>query len=252
MSLAGPDGAAPSVLPDLDPRTRLLSAFACVLAIISLHQITLAAAALLAALGLALASGLGPSALARRLAHMEGFMLVLLVLLPFTTPGAPVLELGGFAASQEGLSRAVLIVVKVNACAACVFALIGTLEPVRVGQAAARLGVPEPLVHLFLMMVRYVSLIREETGRLRDAMRARAFVPRTSLHTWRSLGQLCGMILVRALERAERVHEAMRCRGFAGRFPARLATLSFQAADLMFGLVLGVVLAGFLALEYLS
>lgn len=252
MSLTDMEVAAPSLLSRLDPRSRLLAAFACVLAIIALHQLALAAAALVAALGLALACGLGPAALARRLAHMEGFMLVLLVLLPFTTPGVPVLELGGLAASREGLARAVLIVVKVNACAACVFALIGTLEPVRVGQAAARLGVPEVFVHLFLMMVRYVALIRSETGRLRDAMRARAFVPRTSLHTWSSLGQLCGMVLVRALERAERVHEAMRCRGFDGRFPAPLGTLAFGMADAAFGVGLGAILAVFLLLEHLT
>lgn len=252
MSFADMEVDAPSLLSRLDPRTRLLAAFACVLTLITLHHLALATVALLAALGLALACGLGPAALARRLAHMEGFMLVLLVLLPFTTPGVPVLELGGLVASREGLARAVLIVVKVNACTACVFALIGTLEPVRVGQAAARLGVPDPLVHLFLMMVRYVALIRAETGRLREAMRARAFVPRTRLHTWRSLGQLCGMVLVRALERAERVHEAMRCRGFDGRFPAPLSTLAFGAADAAFGLALGAVLAAVLAMEHLA
>lgn len=252
MSLARAGDDASLLLSGLDPRTRLLAAFACVLAIVSLHHLALSLAAMLAALGLALACGLGPSVLARRLAHLEGFMVVLLVLLPFTTPGVPALELGGLSASREGIERAVLIVVKVNACAACIFALIGTLEPVRVGQAAARLGAPEALVHLFLMMVRYVAVIRAETGRLRDAMRARAFVPRTRLHTWRSLGQLCGMVLVRALERAERVHEAMRCRGFDGRFPAPLATLAFGAADRAFGAVLAAVLAAFMALDHLA
>ncbi len=252
MSLADREVAEPRRLSGLDPRTRLLAAFACVLAIITLHHLALAVAALAAALGLALACGLTPVALARRLAHLEGFMLVLLVLLPFTTPGVPVFEVGGLTASQEGLARAMLIAVKVNACAACVFALIGTLEPVRVGLAAARLGVPEQLVHLFLMMVRYVALLRAETGRLRDAMRARAFVPRTSLHTWRSLGQMCGMVLVRALERAERVHEAMRCRGFDGRFPAPLVRFSFAPADGAFGLALALVLAAFLVMEHLA
>lgn len=251
MSLAAAGVDAPSLLSGLDPRTRLLAAFASILVVISLNHLSIAAVALLAALGLAVACGLGPSVLARRLAHLEGFMVVLLVLLPFTTPGVPVLELGGLSASREGLARALLIVVKVNACAACIFALIGTLEPVRVGQAAARLGAPEALVHLFLMMVRYVAVIRAETGRLREAMRARAFVPRTSLHTWRSLGQLCGMVLVRALERAERVHEAMRCRGFDGRFPAPLSAFAFGPADRAFGVAVCAVLAVLLVLEHL-
>ena len=52
-------------------------------------------------------------------------------------------------------------------------------------------------------------------------MRARGFRPRTSRHTWRSYGNLMGMLLVRALERAQRVEEAMLCRGYNGAFPYR-------------------------------
>jgi cobalt/nickel transport system permease protein len=49
-------------------------------------------------------------------------------------------------------------------------------------------------------------------------MRARAFRPGCGPHCWRSVGYLFGMLMVRSLERAERIDAAMRCRGFDGRF----------------------------------
>jgi cobalt/nickel transport system permease protein len=194
--------------------------------------------AVLAALGVALVlvwlAGLPISDLRHRLLHVEGFMIVLLMLLPFTVPGRPLWELGPLAASEEGVSRALIVVLKVNASVLAIFALLAAVEPVRLGHAMARLGVPLKLVHLFLFAVRYLHVLRAETGRLIDAMRVRAFVPRSSRHGWRTLGNLIGMMMVRSVERAERVSEAMRCRGFAGRLPL-LATESAGGADYLFG-----------------
>jgi cobalt/nickel transport system permease protein len=51
-------------------------------------------------------------------------------------------------------------------------------------------------------------------------MLVRGFHATSSRHSWRSLGNFLGMLLVRSLERAERVHWAMACRGFSGKFPA--------------------------------
>ena len=73
------------------------------------------------------------------------------------------------------------------------------------------LRLPEPLVRLFLLTVRYLSLTRSEARRLHDAMAGRGLSRRASnRHTWRSYGYLIGMLLVRALDRAQRV-EGGRC-----------------------------------------
>jgi cobalt/nickel transport system permease protein len=49
-------------------------------------------------------------------------------------------------------------------------------------------------------------------------METRAFRPGYNLHTFRSFGNLFGLLLVRSLDRSERVLAAMKCRGFQGRF----------------------------------
>ena len=222
MSLIVTDQKPRAALIDaLDPRMRLICAFViCVLAI-SLGSFAAKFLAIAAVLLLLAASGLGLGAAIKRLAHVEGFLLALLILLPFTMPGRSIMDIGPFSVSVEGLHRAVHIVLSVNVAAIAVLALAGTLEPVRMGRALAALGMPDKLVRLLMFVVRYQGLFGGEIRRQVEAMRARGFVPGLNRGTFRAYGHLAGMVLVASIERAERVEEAMRCRGYTGRFPLR-------------------------------
>lgn len=241
------DDVAGSVIAGLDPRTRLLVTVAFVVGILTLKTPLALVVALAVALGLVALARLPLAAARHRLMHVEGFMLVLLVLLPFTMPGAPIFAVGPVSMSEEGLARAISIALKVNAAVLATFALLGSMEPVRLGRAAGRLGVPLELVHLFLFVVRYAGVFEAETTRLREAMRARAFVARSNLHTWRTFGNLAGLMLVRSLDRAERVEEAMRCRGYVGRLPmvpaSAMTRSDFAFAAAAVCLIAGVVVA---------
>jgi cobalt/nickel transport system permease protein len=201
-----------------DLRLRLLAAFLLVAAIAQVRHLPTAAVALAAVAAATLWSWPGRG-LWRRLLHVEGFVLLLFVMLPFTVPGAPVFAVGPLSASAEGIDRAALVASKVSASVLVLILLLGTVDVQRVGAALRGLRVPERLVRLFVLTARYIGLLREEAARLREAMRARGFRARSNRHTWRSYGNLLGMLLVRALERARRVEEAMLCRGYDGRFP---------------------------------
>ena len=128
-------------------------------------------------------------------------------------------EFAGFTASRQGLMRAVEIGLKANAVVLALMALVGSMSSVTLGHALYRLRLPENLVHLLLFTVRYIDVLHQEYLRLRVAMEARGFQPATTFHTMRSFGYLVGMMLVRALERSERILAAMSCRGFVGQFP---------------------------------
>jgi cobalt/nickel transport system permease protein len=52
-------------------------------------------------------------------------------------------------------------------------------------------------------------------------------------HTYRAFGHLVGMLLVRSLDRSERILAAMKCRGFTGRFYL-LDHFAFTRCDLPF------------------
>jgi len=232
-----------------DPRLRVGAALAFALITVGLDHPGSTAAALGLALGLALATGLKARDLVRRLLALEGFMLIVLLTLPFTTPGAPWFELGSLRASTAGRDLALMILLKANAVVLALMALVGTLEPVALGQALGRLGVPDKLTHLLLMTIRQIHLIHAEFVRLHQAMRARAFVPRTDRHTWRAYGWLMGMLLVRSLARAERLMDAMRCRGFRGRL-YRLDTPHWQPGDTLAALGLMTLLGALAWLDH--
>ncbi|ARC89064.1 cobalt ECF transporter T component CbiQ [Rhodovulum sp. MB263] len=245
------DRAAPgavSRLDGLDPRTRLIGAgaFACVTVGASFLPVLLAA--LLLALGLMALSGRAAGRTLRRMAAMDGFIFLLVAMLPFTTPGTPVMALWGFEASREGLLHAARILLTANAVVLALLSLVGTLEPVTMGQALHRLGTPERLVHLLLFTIRYIEVLRAEYLRLRRAMKVRGFRPGTSWHTYRSLGYLVGMMLVRAVERSERVLAAMKCRGFSGRLPM-LSGFAYGPRDAAFGAGLGALLLAMILAE---
>ncbi|NEV60865.1 cobalt ECF transporter T component CbiQ [Thiorhodococcus minor] len=238
-------------ISERDPRLRILCALAFALTTVGLTTPSAAITALLLAASLTRAAGIRPGSLGRRLLALEGFILVLLVTLPFTTPGAAILHVGPLTASAEGIQLAALILLKSNAVVLSLLALVGTLEAVALGHALARLGVPEKLAHLFLMTVRQIHLMQAELGRLRQAMRARAFMPRSDWHTWRSYGWLVGMLLVRSLERAQRILAAMRCRGFDGRLYL-LDSTRWETRDTIAAFGCAVLLSGLILLDRMS
>ncbi len=209
-----------SLVDSLDPRTRLLAVlpFAGVVAL--LERPLAVAVAVGGALIAAVVARLAPRATLRRLLAVDGLMLLALGMLPFTVPGETVTTVAGQTLSREGLIQASLILGKANAVVLMLLALLESLPPPTLGRALARLGLSDKLTQLILFTLRYIDVLRQEYERLRTAMRARAFVLGTNRHTWRSVGFLFGMLMVRTLERSDRVLAAMRCRGFDGRFPS--------------------------------
>ncbi len=72
---------------------------------------------------------------------------------------------------------------------------------------------------------------------MRIALRVRGYRNRANRHSYRTAGHVAGTLLVRGCERAERVGQAMRCRGFDGRFRS-LTTFHTRPADVLaFGLI---------------
>ena len=77
----------------------------------------------------------------------------------------------------------------------------------------------------------------DEFARLRTALRVRGFRNRADLHSYRTIGQVAGTLLVRSHERSERVGQAMRCRGFDGQFRS-LTQFHTAARDVLLFLII--------------
>lgn len=180
----------------------------------------------------------------RRLLHLEAFLALLFLTVPFSVPGQALVTLGPLALTDAGLARAFTLAARVTASVLLLGALFAGTAPEHVGAAMRAVHLPEPLIRIFLGLVRYLSLIRAEMTRAQEAMRARSFHPGTNRHSWRTYGWLIGRMLMRALARADRVGEAMRLRGYAGRLP-RPARVPVTARD---GLRAVALCAPFLAI----
>jgi len=132
--------------------------------------------------------------------------------------------------------------VKSNAIVLTLIGLIATMAFSTLGYALKQLGVPQKIIHLLLMSYRYIFVIEQEYQRLIRAAKIRGFQPKTNLHTYRTYAFVIGMLLVRATARAQRVHQAMLCRGFNGTFYS-LHEYKAGAAGIIFSVLMtGVIL----------
>ena len=240
-------GSSPS--NGLDPRLRIVVAVAFATVVAVANRFDVLAAALGVAMIGAVIGRLGPRTVLRRLIPFNAFVLLLFVLVPPFTGGAALFSLGPINYSQEGFVLAARIALKGNAIVLTMVVLLGGLSVVTLGHALDHLRVPNKLVHLLLFTVRYFDVLEHEYSRLAAAMKMRGFRPKANWHTYRTYGHLLGMLLVRGLERSERIVAAMKCRGFRGRFYL-LDHFSFSAADVWFGAAAALALAALAILEY--
>ncbi len=232
---------ARGLFKETDPRVKILLAlgYAVIVAVTSRFRL-LGAAALFAAVSLWL-SGLSWGYLARRLGVVNLFLLLVILTLPFTTPGAPLWAIGPLKASKAGVLLALLIFLKSNLIVLTTTALLSSSTVFELAHALHHLHVPDKLVQLLFFTFRYLHVIEREFFRLKEAAMLRGFVPRTNLMTYRTTAYLVGSLLVRSYDRAQRVYEAMLCRGFTGTFPV-YRHFSWRRRDLILALIGGTYL----------
>jgi cobalt/nickel transport system permease protein len=97
-------------------------------------------------------------------------------------------------------------------------------------QALERLGLPRVFVLQVASLHRYAFVLMEEAFRMLRARELRAHGQSLSMTEFASLA---GSLLLRAWDRARRVHQAMLARGFDGTFHS-LRPLRFRLWDALF------------------
>lgn len=230
-----------SVIHRMDPRVKVVFAagFSVITALAT--RLDVVCAALLTGVVLALLTRLPLPALLKRLVPVNLFVVFLWIFLPFTQAGRTVGHLGPLAVTREGLDLALAITLKSNAIMMVTIAMLTTMSVASMGHALNRLYIPKKIVQLLLLTYRYLFVFEEEYRQMARAARMRSFHPGTNLHTYRTYAYMAAMLLVRAHARALRVHQAMKCRGFEGRFLV-LDTLRFSRADKISSAALFLVL----------
>lgn len=147
------------------------------------------------------------------------------VTLPFTVAGQTLFTLpflGGIAISVEGTIRFASILVKswISVQAAILLVAVTPFPDLLWGLQALR--VPVTLVTIVGFAYRYLFVLSDEALRLRQARAARSAVADGRRSGGRLLwrgkvtGRMVGSLMLRSIERSERVVQAMAARGYTG------------------------------------
>ncbi len=186
-----------------------------------------------------------------RLKPLFIFLVMIWVVLPVTFEGDAVFSFSGLDVTRQGIHYCLLITVKSTAIVLFFIAFVVTMTVPAMGHALQKLRLSDKLVFLILMTYRYISVIQEEYRRLFRAARVRGFVPGTNIHSYRTYAFFTGMLFVRASMRARRVHQAMICRGFSGKFHT-VDKMSFDKVSMIFlaGVIIVVMTLVFLQIAW--
>lgn len=242
----------PGVLQRVDPRIKLVSFAGVIIVAVLLQSVLQFLILLLLLTALAAASRLPLRAFFRRQAAFVGFSTVIVLPLPFITPGYALLTipLGPwlFWVTFEGVYRAVFFAVRVWVCVAALSLLTLSTRFVELLHGMQRLHFPRLFIELTAITYRFIFVFTDEAYRMGLAREARTVRKERVVRprTWRTLSSMIGTLFVRAYERGEKVYQAMLARGYAGDF--RLVNrLHCGAKDWSFGvgLMLAVLLVYF-------
>jgi cobalt/nickel transport system permease protein len=162
------------------------------------------------------ASQVPPLYLGKRMVVEVPFVLFAL-LVPFVGHG-PQVEVLGLTVSEPGLVAAAGLLAKGTLGVLASLTLAATTEPHDVLRGLQRLRMPDQIVQIMGLMIRYLDVVTGEMGRMLTAMRSRGCDPRSPRH-WPALAKALGALFIRSYERGERIHLAMLSRGYTGTLP---------------------------------
>lgn len=178
--------------------------------------------------GILLALGNLPSGpLCKRLVLVAPFILFIGIFNPLLDH-TPVAKIGSVVISGGWLSF-FSITLRLCLTVTAALILVATTGVDAIGSALLRLGVPKIIVIQLLFMYRYLHVLVEEFVRCATAYSLRSF--HGDGIRFRAWGSLLGQLLLRSIDRANRVYQSMLCRGFDGEIRL-LRTSTFTAADI--------------------
>jgi len=232
------DTAGVSLFHRWDVRCKLVTILVYSFVIASLKHLPPALAAIGISLLILVIARASFSRVVLRLLAITGFVGMFLVIMPFSAPvhnGDTVLVFNGMERlgfNLRGLRLAATIAAKAVAIALLMEPLLSTAPLPVTLHGLSRLGAPEIIGQMVLLSYRYLHVFRHEARRMASGMRVRGFRRRMNLAALRAVGNFIGMLFVRSFERTERVFDAMRARGYRGRFPEPVE-LRLRTRDLL-------------------
>jgi len=214
-----------------DPRAKVVTTFVFIITVVSFNKYDLSGLMplFLYPVTLIALGNLSPGPLLAKLLAASPFALIVGVFNPFLDR-AIVMQIGSVDISGGWVSYA-SILLRFTLTVSAALILVSTTGFNSVCLALVRMKAPKILVVQFMLLYRYLFVLMEEASRMRKAWSLRSVQGRRMpLNVFVSF---VGQLLIRALDRANRIHMAMLSRCFDGTIRL-LRPLNFGAMDLFF------------------
>lgn len=141
------------------------------------------------------------------------FALVIFIALMWVTLSWKIGE-NGIELNFQGIELAEKLSLRTHLLLISLWLFLWNINDAVLVQAIGKLPLPEKLIQLFVLTVRYIALLGELRQKMDIAMRARGFRPRLNRRTLYVTAQSVALLLIHALLKAETAQMALKCRGF--------------------------------------
>lgn len=156
---------------------------------------------------------------------------------------------GEISISVEGLQKFLSITIKSILSIQAAILLVSTSRPTEIFTAFERLHVPSLFISIINLAYHYLFVIRDEVLRMMRARTSRSssgLIKKSSGGSlwWRAkvTGGMAGSILIRSIERSDRVYAAMLSRGYNGKaIPSTQDSKNIKRSE-YFMMIIGVIL----------
>lgn len=223
-----------SVLHRLDPRTKLITTIVFILTVVSFDKYTILAfipfflyPTFLVTLG-----NLPAGYLLKKVLLVSPFAILLGIFNPIIDKEI-VFQIGSIGISGGWISFISILLRFVLTVTAALLLVALTGFNV-VCDSLRKLGVPRPFVVQLMFFYRYLFVLTDEVQRMDRARALRSF--HKGFMRYQTFISVVGHLLLRTLDRAERIYQAMCCRGFDGHI-RKLSSMKSSLHDFSFAAV---------------
>jgi len=215
----------------LDPRAKLLTTLVFLLCVVSFDRYSVAGLLPFSLYPVAIiaVAGLPAGFLFKKMLMVAPLALLVGIANPWFDQ-VPLLDLGGITISGGWVSYA-SILLRFLLTVTATLTLIATTGFHGVCVALRRIGVPAAMTVQLLLAYRYLFVLVSEGARMVRARSLRSF--RRQGEGFAPYASLVGHLLLRTIDRAQRIHHAMLARGFSGELHSPVL-LRFRPTDTIF------------------
>jgi len=203
-----------STIHRLDPRIKVIIAALFVVCVVSFDKYIISAMLpfvllLVVVMGIA---DIPAGYMLKKLLFVSPFAIMVGIFNPLLDQ-QPVLHIGVLTLTGGWLSF-LSILLRFSLTVSAMLILVATTGFNTVCLAMVRLGMPKIFAVQLLLLYRYIFVLIDEGLRMYQARALRSF--KKAGMDMKTFGHMAGRLLLRTLDRAQRIHLAMLCRGFDG------------------------------------